>query len=524
MNATDAVSTNDQQELRIWIGVLAALIGAFMAILDIQITNSSLQEIQGSLGATLEEGSWISTSYLVAEIIVIPLTGWLGQVFSLRRYLLVNTILFVLLSILCGFAQDLPMMIVMRAAQGFTGGTLIPTALTIILTRLPRERQTVGFALFGMVATFAPSIGPTIGGWLTENFGWQYIFYINFFPGLLVLAGTWYGIAAEPTQLPLLRKGDWWGISTMAIGLGCLTVVLEEGNRKDWFGSSLIMRLSIVAAVALAMFFWIELRSKNPFINLRLLKRRNFALTATVNLALGLGTYGTVYLLPLYLAQIQGYNALQIGTVMMWAGFPQLLLAPLMPALMARLDARLLIGAGAGFFALSCFVNTGLSKDFSGEQLIVAQLLQALAQPLLYIPLSSVATADIEPEQAGSASGLFNMTRNLGGSFGIALLATLLTRREQFHSNRLGETISLSDPQTAQRLNMMTQYFTSQLGDPVAAANQAALSIDLIVRREAFIMAYSDCYRLVGIGFVLSILAVILLKKVTLDSNANVGH
>ncbi|GAB1544952.1 hypothetical protein NUACC21_76280 [Scytonema sp. NUACC21] len=229
---------NQKIPLRTWIGVLASMLGAFMAVLDIQITNASLQEIQATLGATLEEGSWISTAYLVAEIVVIPLTGWLSRVFSLRWYLLVNTALFIFFSICCAWAWNLNSMIVFRALQGFAGGVLIPTAMAVVLTYLPPSKQPVGLAAFGLTAVFAPSIGPTLGGWLTENYSWQYSFYINIFPGLLMLAGVWYGIKQERPQLQLLKQGDWLGIISMAIGLGSLQIVLEEGSRKDWFGTT----------------------------------------------------------------------------------------------------------------------------------------------------------------------------------------------------------------------------------------------------------------------------------------------
>ena len=255
-----------------------------MAVLDIQITNSSLQEIQAALGATLEEGSWISTAYLIAEIVVIPMAGWLSGVFSVRRYLLVNVTLFIFFSICCAQSTSLGMMIVFRAGQGFTRGVLIPMALTIVLTFLPQSKQPVGMAMFAMTATFAPSIGPTIGGWLTDNLGWEYNFYLNLIPGIIMLAAIAYAIPAKPMQLDKLKRGDWWGILSMAIGLGSLEVFLEEGNRKDWFGSELIVRCAIFAVIFIAIFLWLELTRRQPFINLRLLLRRNFGIGSIAGL------------------------------------------------------------------------------------------------------------------------------------------------------------------------------------------------------------------------------------------------
>lgn len=499
--------------MKTWIGIFGAMLGAFMAVLDIQITNSSLPEIEGALGATLEEGSWISTSYLVAEIVVIPLTGWLSQVFSVRRYLLVNSTLFVLFSICCAWAWDLPSMIVFRAGQGFTGGVLIPMAFTIVLTTLPPAKQPIGMAMFTITATFAPSIGPTIGGWLTDNFGWQYNFYLNVFPGLLLIGIVLYAIPPRPLQLNLLKGGDWWGIISMAIGLGCLEVVLEEGNRKDWFGSPLIVRLAVIAITFISLFLWIELTRKRPFINLRLLLRRNFGIGSVAGLALGLGLYGSVYLLPLYLSQIQGYTAMQIGEVIMWSGLPQLVLIPFVPKLMQRFDVRFLAAVGFSLFAVSAFMNSTMTHDTGINELRWSQLVRALGQPLMILPLTSIATSNIEKEQAGSASGLFNMMRNLGGSIGIAALSTLLTRREQLHSNRVGEAISLYNPATQQRINELTQFFISRGSDASTAHDQAIKSIANTVRTEAYVMAYNDCFYFVGIALLLCAIALLFTKK-----------
>src|SRR3984957_10881984 len=263
--ATPAVSP------KTWLAVFGATLGAFMAVLNIQIVNASLADIQGAIGAGIDDGGWISTSYLIAEIIVIPLSGWLAQVFSIRIYLLTNAILFLLFSAACALAQDLPQMIVLRALQGFFGGVLIPMAFTLIITLLPKAKQSVGLALFAVSATFAPAIGPTIGGYLTENWGWQYIFYVNLVPGALMVGMLWFSLESKPMKLSLLAEGDWAGIITMAVGLSALQTVLEEGNKDDWFGSTFIVRLSVIAVVALALFFWVELTSRKPLLNLRLL-------------------------------------------------------------------------------------------------------------------------------------------------------------------------------------------------------------------------------------------------------------
>jgi DHA2 family multidrug resistance protein len=497
-----------------WMAVAGATLGAFMAVLNIQIVNASLADIQGAIGAGIDDGGWISTSYLIAEIVVIPLSGWLAQVFSIRKYLLTNAALFLLLSVACAFAQDLPQMIALRAVQGFTGGTLIPLAFTLIITLLPKAKQPVGLALFALSATFAPAIGPTIGGYLTENWGWEYIFYVNLVPGTLMLAMLFFSLEAKPMQLALLREGDWIGIVTMAIGLSALQTVLEEGNKDDWFGSPFIVKLSIIAVIALVLFVWIEWTSKKPLLNLRLLFRRNFGFGILANFLLGIALYGSVFILPVYLSRIQGYNAEQIGMVLAWTGLPQLVLIPLVPRLMQRFDARIIIGVGFALFAGSNFMNVHMTGDYAADQLLWPNIVRAIGQALVFAPLSAVATADIEAENAGSASGLFNMMRNLGGAVGIALLQTLLTKREQYHSNVLMQSVSMFEEATRVKIAKLTQYFMAHgVPDPGDASHRTYVAIGKIVQKQAFILAFSDMFFLLGVALIAALAASLLLKK-----------
>src|SRR6476659_7092880 len=506
--ATPAVSA------KTWLAVIGATLGAFMAVLNIQIVNASLADIQGGIGAGIDDGGWISTSYLIAEIVVIPLSGWLALVFSVRRYLLTNAVLFLALSVACAFAQDLPQMIALRAVQGFTGGVLIPMAFTLIITLLPKAKQPVGLALFALSATFAPAIGPTIGGYLTENFGWQFIFYVNLVPGAVMIGMLYFSLEATPMKLSLLREGDWPGIVTMAIGLAALQTVLEEGNKDDWFGSPFIVKLSIVAAVSLAVFLWIELTTSKPLLNLRLLARRNFGFGILANFLLGVALYGSLYILPVYLSRLQGYNAEQIGMVLAWTGLPQLFLIPLVPQLMKRFDARLIIGVGFVLFATSNFMNIFMTTNYAADQLFWPNIVRAVGQALVFAPLSAVATAGIEAENAGSASGLFNMMRNLGGAVGIAMLQTFLTKREQIHSTVLNQSVSLLEQATRTRIDQLTQYFLDHgIADRTEASHEAVVAIGHIVQKQAFILAFSDTFYLIGAALIVALMAALLLKK-----------
>lgn len=500
---------------RDWIAFLGGTLGAFMAVLDIQITNSSLADIQGSLGASLDEGSWISTGYLIAEIIVIPLTGWLGQVFGLKRYLLANAALFLVFSTLCGTATSLDEMILFRVGQGFTGGVLIPTAFTIMLLRIPLAQRPIAGALFGISVTFAPAIGPTVGGWLTDTYSWHYIFWLNLLPGAVLIAMVGYGLAAAPMQLGRLRNGDWWGILFMAAGLGCLEYVLEEGQRKDWFGDEGIRACAWISAVSLVLFLVVELTRREPFLDLRLLRVRSLGTACAINFCSGLALYGTVYLMPLYLTRVQGYDAMQIGEVQMWMGLPQLLILPLQPLVMRRFDSRLVVAFGLSLFAASCLMNAFLTPDTAIDQLKWSQLVRALGQPFIISPLSQMATVGIPPRQAGQASALFNMMRNLGGSVGIAALGTVVDQREHFHFSVLAERMSANLPLLAERLQAMAGV----LGGTGRALGELAG----IVRRQAYVMAYADGFAIVGVSLLASLLIAPFLVRAR-DGAGGAGH
>jgi DHA2 family multidrug resistance protein len=513
-NPALSVDGEPQADLKTWLAVCGAMIGAFIAVLNIQITNASLPNIQGAIGAGIDDGGWISTAYLVAEIVVIPLTGFLAPVFSLRRYLLGNTIMFLVMSVACAFAHNLGQMIVLRALQGFFGGVLIPLAFTLTLTMLPRTKQPIGLALFAVSATFAPAIGPTIGGYLTETYGWQYIFYVNLIPGAIMLATLWPTLRPAPMQLRLLRRGDWFGIATLATGLASLQTVLEEGNKDDWFGSAFIVRLSVIAAVSFAVFFWIELTIRNPLLNLRLLLRRNFGLGSLANVIMGMALYGSVYLLPVYLSQMQGYNAEQVGMVLAWTGLPQLVLIPFVPTLMRYVDTRLLVAAGFALFATSCFMNLWITSDYAGDQLLVPNLVRAVGQALVMTPLSSLATGGIERQFAGSASAMFNMMRNLGGSIGIAALETFVTKREQFHSNIITGNVSLLNEATRQRIASLQTYFMANgASDAASAWHEAVVQIGRTIRAQSYFLAYSDAFYLMGAALLLALLTLAGMRK-----------
>jgi DHA2 family multidrug resistance protein len=510
-----AAADSNRASTTTWIAVLAAMIGSFMAILNIQITNASLLNIEGGIGTGVDNGSWISTSYLIGEIIVIPLTDYLSRVFSFRRYMLASATLFAVFSVACAFTHDLPSMIAMRGIQGFAGGVLIPMAFTLVLTKLPKPQQPIGLAVFALSVTFAPAIGPTIGGYLTENYGWQTIFFVNVLPTIVMVAALSLTLEKTPMQLKLLKDGDWGGIVTMAVGLSALQTVLEEGNKDDWFASPFILRLAIVALVSLSLFVWIELTVEKPLIRLRLLKQRNFGFGTIAVTLLGFALFGSVYILPAYLGQAQHYNAEQIGAVMAWTGLPQLILIPLVPKLMQRFDTRYIAFIGLMIFAYSSFMNTEMSLDYAGDQLWIPNIVRAIGQAMVLTPLTSVTTGDIAPQDAAAASGISNMLRNLGGAIGTAVLATVITKREQFHSNIIGQSVTLGSEEVRNRIAQLTSYFMNHgVPDPAAARQQAIIALGNTVRRQALVMGFSDTFMVLTAVLALAAVAVMLTKKV----------
>jgi DHA2 family multidrug resistance protein len=522
MNPTSEAT--DHVPLKTWICVMGVLLGCFMAVLDIIVTNSSLRDIAGTLAASSDEISWVPTAYLVAEIVVISLTSWLSAVFSLKRYLLVNSILFVVFSVCCGQAHSLGFMILFRVLQGFTGGVLIPLSFVVILTYLPPSKRAIGMAMFTITATFAPALGPLLGGWLTDNYGWPFIFYINIIPGILLIAAVWFNMEMQPMNLGLLKKGDWWGILTMAVGLAAFEIVLEDGNRKDWFGDPGIVKLAVTAAIFIPAFIIIELRQKEPLVDLRLFARRNFGLGSIVNLALGIGLYGVVFILPLYLGQIHGYDATQIGKVIIWLGLPQLVVIPLIPKLMKFVDARVIIGVGILLFGGSSFLDIHLDSNFAGPQFYIPLIIRAVGQPLIMTPLSAITTAGMaEGRESGAASSLFNMMRNIGGSIGIAGLSTLLSVRERFHSERIGESVTIYSGAVQERLQQSATYFMSQGSDPYSAHARAIGAVGGAVERQAFLLAFGDCFLVLGCVLLASGIALLFMKKTRIEGPV-AGH
>jgi DHA2 family multidrug resistance protein len=489
-----------------WLAVAAGTIGALMATLDTSIVNSALPTIQGEIGASGAEGTWISTAYLVAEIVMIPLAGWLERIFGLRSFLLMATTAFTLFSMWCGIAQDLPHMIIGRVGQGFFGGAMIPTALTIVGTRLPHGQRPLGIALFGMTAVLGPVLGPVLGGWLTENISWHYAFFMNLPIGIGLLALVTIGLPGRKAAFDEFLSTDVLGIAGLVLGLGGLTVVLEEGQRERWFESSMIRELSVVSAFGVGLLILGQFVSKKPVIQLKILLNGAFGGVFVMSLMSGAAFYGVLYIIPQFLTVVSGYNAQQSGEIAAISGVPTLILLAVFPLLIRFVDIRIAVASGFILYGVSCFMDIHLSPESAGPEFILSQIVRGVAQFFAMLFLNQAATSAVAQDLMEDASGLYNAARNLGGSFGLAVVATLQDQRQTFHEARIAESLPAN--------SLVVQTATHTLG--VAQLNQAIVS-------QATVMTYSDLYWVFGVGLFALIPLVLLLKPLPKGAELSLG-
>ncbi|CAH1661547.1 Colistin resistance protein EmrB [Hyphomicrobiales bacterium] len=495
---------------RKFIAFIFMVFGMFMAILDIQIVSASLAEIQAGLAASADEISWVQTSYLIAEVIMIPLSGFLSRALSTRWLFSMSAAGFTVMSFLCATASSIDQMIVYRALQGFIGGGMIPTVFATAFSAFPRNKQAVVSPIIGLVATLAPTIGPTIGGYLTDIFSWHWLFLVNIVPGVIVAVATFLLVDFDEPDLKLLDRFDWWGLLFMAGFLGSLEYVLEEGPTNDWFDDQAIVVLTVVAAASCVAFFARVLMAKMPVVDIRAFKDRNFATGSAFSFVMGIGLYGLTYLYPVYLGRIRGYSALMIGETMFVSGLAMFFAAPLAGRLMTKLDPRVMMGLGFAGFALGTWQVTNITSDWDFWELFVPQVLRGVSMMICMVPISNVALGTLPPQEIKNASGLFNLTRNLGGAVGLALINTLLNNRLDLHLARLHEQVAWGRTAAEETLAKMTQGF-SALGSnaDLAAIKQLAG----IVRQQATVMAFADVFYALTFLFLALVVILPMVKK-----------
>ncbi|MFJ1471722.1 MDR family MFS transporter [Massilia orientalis] len=493
-----------------WLAVAAGTLGALMATLDISIVNSSLPTIQGEIGASGTEGTWIATGYLVAEIVIIPLCGWLERVFGLRTFLLLVTVLFTAFSVLCGLSTSLDMMIVGRVGQGFTGGAMIPTAQTIIATRLPRSQQAVGGAMFGATAILGPVIGPVVGGWLTENLSWHYAFFLNIPICIALMALLWIGLPHQKAQVKQLAEADWLGIVGLTAFLGALTVVLEEGEREQWFESGFIVWLTVLSAVGLLLLILGQLTAKRPVIRLDILLDRQFGAVVVMGTMVGMVIYGTSYVIPQFLATIASYNASQAGGVVVLSGIPSLMLMPLVPLLIRYVDIRPAVAFGLVLLGGSAFMDTGLTAQAAGSAFVASQLIRGVGTIFAMLYLNQAAIQSVPREFASDAAGLFNAARNLGGSLALAGIAVIQNQRMWLHSRRMEETLSANGPG-------VHDYLAAQ-AHVLGGMPQALRALSGTIQVQALTMTYIDLFWILAVGVSCTLPLVLFLRPLDKDA------
>ncbi len=490
------------------VAFIAMCFGMFMAFLDIQVVSASLAEIQAGLAASSDEITWVQTSYLMAEVVAIPLSGFLSRALGTRLMFAGAAAGFTIASLMCGLTSSMSEMIVWRALQGFIGGGMVPTVFSSAYTIFPRSRMPVVVPMIGLIATLAPTVGPTVGGYLTDALSWHWLFFINIIPGIVVTIAAFVLIDFDKPDFALFNTFDWIGLISMALFLGALEYVLEDGPRYDWFDDPTIALVAVVSAVSALVFLARVLTAKSPIVDLRAFLNRNFALGSIFSFVLGIGLYGLTYLYPVYLGEIRGYDSLMIGKTMFVSGAAMFLSAPLVGRLMEKTDPRLMLGAGFLIFAASNWEASYLTKDWDFWELLIPQILRGFGMMLAIVPITNVALGTLPPDRLKNASGLFNLTRNLGGAVGLAGLNTVLDNRIDLHLTRLHELITWSRLPALETLNGLASRI------PGSDAQQMALKqVFLLVRQQGTVMGFADVFLLLCLLYVVFAGLIALMRR-----------
>lgn len=492
------------------LGFLAAVVGMFMAILDIQIVASSLNEIQAGVSASRDEISWVQTSYLIAEIVMIPLAGTLARIFSTRAVFVFSCAGFTLASIGCAMASSIGELVVLRAIQGFMGGAMIPLTQAVSFTIFPRARMGSVQAVIGLVATLAPSIGPTLGGYITEHLSWHWLFLINVIPGVLVCIGVWTLLDIDRGDRRVLARLDVIGLIMMAVFLGTLEFVLEEGHDDDWFSSRLIASMAIVCGISGVLFVWRVFSTDYPIIDLRLFRDRDFAIGIVVIFVLGIALYGLVYLMPLFFGGVRGYSSLQIGEVMFVTGATMFVAAPLIGWFGDMFSHRTLILFGLAMVAIGTLLNVNLTDQSGFHEFFWPQVIRGIGFITCMIPASRITLGHLTPEQVGQGAGMFSVMRNLGGAMGLALIDTTLSYREQYHWQQLIPAINEGRDAVVEALAQYQQQFEGMVADPQAAAIQ--MIADRVIQ-QANVLAFNDLFLWLGMIYLLILPLALLVRR-----------
>ncbi|HZT32614.1 MAG TPA: DHA2 family efflux MFS transporter permease subunit [Bryobacteraceae bacterium] len=511
------LANRQSREVNPWVIALTVMLATFMEVLDTSVANVALPHIAGNLSATVDESTWVLTSYLVSNAIVLPLSGWFSSLFGRKRFYMTCVVLFTVSSALCGLAPSLGMLVLFRVLQGFGGGALQPVSQAILVESFPREKQGMAMAVYGMGVVVAPVIGPTLGGWITDQYSWRWIFLINVPVGILSVLLTSLLISDPPY---LVRKSfrnglkiDYIGLGLLSTGLAFLEIMLDEGQRNDWFGSKLIVWSAAVAAVCLvSVVFW-ELRQKEPIIDFRMLKDRNFALSTATMYMLGFVLYGSTTLLPIFLQTLMGYTATLSGLVLSPGGVAIVLMMPVVGMLLGRYEARWLVVGGLAVSALGLFQMAHFNLEIDYATAALARVVQSAGLAFLFVPINTMAFSFVPKERTSYATGLVNLARNIGGSAGIAMVTTLLARRGQFHQQVLVSHLTPLDSGYQAALHGTAQQMIAQGASSVQALHQAQGVLYGLLQRQSAMLAFVDTFWLLGAIFIGLIPLMFLMRR-----------
>ncbi|HKQ88883.1 MAG TPA: DHA2 family efflux MFS transporter permease subunit [Candidatus Acidoferrales bacterium] len=513
---TAAMPRAERAPVNPWIIALTVTLATFMEVLDTSVANVSLPHIAGSLSASVDESTWVLTSYLVSNAIVLPMSGWFSSLIGRKHFYMSCVAIFTLSSLMCGLSTSLPMLIFFRVLQGAGGGGLQPSEQAILADTFPPRQRGMAFAVYGMAVVLAPAIGPTLGGWITDNFQWRWIFFINIPVGLLSLLLT-QRLIEDPPYLKQEKKNrriDYIGLGLLAVGLGFLQVVLDKGERDDWFSSHFILITTVVSLAALvALVVW-EWYHDDPVIDLHLFKERSFAIGNFLMFMVGFALLSSTVLLPLFMQTILGYTAEQAGLALMPGGFAILMAMPLIGFLLSKYDARWLLVFGLSLLSFALFFMTRFDPQIDFKTAALARVLQGLGLSCLFVPINTAAYAFLPKEKNNAASGLINLGRNIGGSLGISVVTTMLSRRTQFHQARLTGMFNPGNTWFETTLNALIHKFIAHGASLGQATQQAYALIANMINRQAMMLAYIDDFWLVGWCVVVMIPLVFLMKRV----------
>jgi DHA2 family multidrug resistance protein len=507
-----------------WMIAITAALGALLEVIDSSIVNVALPDIQGNLGATLSEAGWVSTGYACANVVIIPLAAWLGYRFGKRQYLLFSLVGFTAASALCGLAANLPMLVLARVLQGLAGGGLLAKAQSILFETFPRSEQPLAQAIFGIGVISGPALGPVLGGYLTDTMGWRWIFFINLPFGVLAVLMTLVFLPRDRNEELENYRVDWLGIGLLALGLSCFQTMLEQGEQEDWFSSRLIVATAAGSVVGIALFVWRELTVEYPAVDLRVLRFRSLSAGSIYSLVLGMGIYGVIFAVPVFVQEYLHYTAMQSGLIQLPSAVAAAFAMILMGRVSGRVDARILIAIGAMITVSAALALSRINPDTGAGNLFLPLFLRGLGSVCMFLPLSLATLGELPLDKVASGSGFYNLTRQLGSSIGIAIITSLLSHREAVHRSILVVHEGLGSPGTLRRMALLNGALSRASSDASAVHARALKLLDVAVDRQALLLSFADIFLYVAVAFVASLPLLFLLGKGRKHAPAAAAH